>query len=229
VHSGDHLLPELSPTLGDFARRRLEMRGIEVILNARAARVDDRAVQLSNGDLLSAGTVICTIGTAPNPLLAGLPIDKVKGRIEVAPDMSVPGQIGLWALGDCAAVPNARDASISPPTAQFADRQARQLASNIAASIAGKPTRPFSYRPQGQLSSVGHNSAVAELSGIRIGGFIAWLMWRGIYLMKIPTLGRKIRLFLEWNWAMFFPPDIAHLGFNRTRRKVKVARLDNAA
>ncbi len=221
VHSGDHLLPELSPSLGDFAKRRLEMRGIEVILNARAARVDDRAVQLSNGDLLTGGTVICTIGSAPNPLLESLPVNKIKGRIEVAPDMSVPGQVGLWALGDCAAVPNARDSSISPPTAQFADRQARALAVNIAASIAGRPTRPFSYRPQGQLSSVGHNSAVAELSGLRIGGFVAWLLWRGIYLMKIPTLGRKIRLFLEWNWAMFFPPDIAHLGFNRTRRKLK--------
>ncbi|NJN50820.1 MAG: NAD(P)/FAD-dependent oxidoreductase [Gammaproteobacteria bacterium] len=218
VHSGDHLLPELSASLGDVAQRRLEMRGVEVILNARAARVDDRAVQLSNGEVLSAGTVICTIGSAPNPLLAQLSVNRIKGRIEVAPDMSVPGHPGLWAIGDCAAVPNLRDGTISPPTAQFADRQGRQLARNIAARIAGSTTRPFNYRPQGQLSSVGHNSAVAELSGVRIGGFVAWLLWRGIYLMKIPTLGRKMRLFLEWNWAMFFPPDIAHLGFNRTRR-----------
>jgi NADH dehydrogenase len=218
LHSQERLLPELSARLGEFAGRKMMMRGIQVRLNARAVRIDDRGVTLAEGDSLAAGTVISTIGTMPNPLLADLPVAKDRGRIVTAADMSVPGHEGIWALGDCAAVPNARDQKISPPTAQFADRQARLLARNIVARIEQRPTRAFDYRPMGQLSSIGHNNAVAELFGIKISGFLAWLLWRGVYLLKIPTLARKTRLFLEWNWAMFFPPDIAHLGFRRTRR-----------
>lgn len=218
VHGTERLLPELSAPLGEFTYRNMMKSGVDIRLKARAVRVDDRAVHLDNGDILSAGTIICTIGTAPNPLIAELPLAKNRGRIEVAPDMSVTGHPNVWALGDCAAVINARDQKVCPPTAQFADRQGRQLAMNIAQSMAGLPTRPFSYKPAGQLSAIGHNKAVAEMFGVRISGFVAWLMWRGVYLLKIPTLGRKVRLFLEWNWAMFFPPDIAHLGFARTRR-----------
>jgi len=218
VHSTDRLLPELSPSLGRFTERKLKEQGVDVRLNARAVRVDDRGIVLGDGEIISAGTVICTIGTAPNPLVAELPVPKARGRIAVAADMSVPGFEGLWAIGDCAAVPNARGGSLSPPTAQFADRQARALAANIARKLRGEVTRPFSYRPLGQLSAIGHNKAVAEIFGLRVAGFVAWLLWRGVYLLKIPTLGRKVRLFLEWNWAMFFPPDISHLGFARTRR-----------
>ena len=218
LHSQERLLPELSATLGEFAGRKMMMRGIQVRLNARAVRIDDRNVTLADGEILQAGTVISTIGTMPNPILAELPLPKDRGRIMTAPDMSVPGYPGVWALGDCAAVPNAVDGKVSPPTAQFADRQARVLARNIVASLTGAPTAPFRYKPMGQLSSIGHNKAVAEMFGLRISGFIAWLLWRGVYLLKIPTLARKTRLFLEWNWAMFFPPDIAHLGFRRTKR-----------
>lgn len=218
VHGNERLLPELSASLGEFAYRNMMKNGVDIRLKARAVRIDDRAVYLDDGEILSAGTVICTIGTAPNALVADLPLPKNRGRIEVAADMSVPGHPGVWAIGDCAAVINARDGKVCPPTAQSADRQGRQLARNIVSALAGKPTRAFAYKSAGQLSSIGHNKAVAEMFGLRVSGFIAWLMWRGVYLMKIPTLGRKARLFLEWNWAMFFPPDIAHLGFNRTRR-----------
>ncbi|HET9693269.1 MAG TPA: NAD(P)/FAD-dependent oxidoreductase [Steroidobacteraceae bacterium] len=218
LHGQDRLLPELSRTLGEFAYRKMHMQGLDVRLNARAVRIDDRCVTLADGELIPAGTVISTIGTVPNPLLADLPFTRDRGRVVTAPDMSVPGHPGVWALGDCAAVPNMLDGKVSPPTAQFADRQARVLARNIAASLAGRPTRPFKYKPAGQLSSIGHNKAVAEMFGLRISGFVAWLLWRGVYLLKIPTLSRKARLFLEWNWAMFFPPDISHLGFRRTRR-----------
>jgi NADH:ubiquinone reductase (H+-translocating) len=218
VHSGDRLLPELTPELGRFAERKMREQGIDVRLSARCARVDDRGIMLTDGEILSAGTVICTIGTAPNPLIAGLPLPKKRGRLEVAPDMSVPSAAGVWALGDCAAVPNARDGSVSPPTAQFAERQARVLAANLVRKVRGESTRAFRYRPVGQLAAIGHNKAVADIFGLRLAGFVAWLVWRGVYLLKIPTLGRKVRLFLEWNWAMFFPPDISHLGYARTRR-----------
>lgn len=218
LHGQDRLLPELSGSLGEFAGRRMVRNGIEVRLNARAVRIDDRHVTLADGEIIQAGTVISTVGTMPHSFVNDLDLPKERGRIVTNPDMSVPGHAGVWALGDCAMVPNALDGKPSPPTAQFADRQARVLARNIAASLQGRKTDAFSYKPVGQLSSIGHNKAVAEMFGLRISGFIAWLMWRGVYLLKIPTLARKTRLFLEWNWAMFFPPDIAHLGFRRSRR-----------
>jgi len=229
VHSGDRLLPELSPELGAFAERKMREQGIDVRLGARCARVDDRGITLQSGEIMSVGTVICTIGTAPNPLIAALPLPKQRGRLTVAPDMSVPDAPGVWAIGDCAAVPNARDGAVSPPTAQFAERQARQLADNLVRKARGLPTRPFRYRPIGQLAAIGHNKAVAELVGLKLAGFVAWLMWRGVYLLKIPTLGRKVRLYLEWNWAMFFPPDISHLGYARTPRAPRPPAADEPA
>lgn len=216
LHGQERLLPELSPSLGDFACKQLRADGLDVRLQARAVKLDAHAVHLSDASTLAAGTVICTIGTAPNSLIAQSALPKERGRVRVAADMSVPQFDGVWALGDCAAVPNALDGNTSPPTAQFAERQATQLARNILAHLQGKPTRSFSFKPLGQLATVGHNKAVAQLFGFKIAGFIAWLLWRGVYLLKVPTLSRKTRLFLEWNWAMFFPPDIAHLGYRRT-------------
>ena len=218
LHSGDRLLPELSVRLGEFTLRKMRRYGVDVRLGARAARVTDRHVLLDSGEILAGGTVICTIGTQPNSLLECIPAAKNRGRLVVNPDMSVPGVEGVWAAGDCAAVINSVDGKVCPPTAQFAEAQATQLAANIVARLTGAPTRPFRFRPKGQLSSVGHNKAVAEVFGLKLSGFIAWLMWRGLSLLRIPTLARKTRLFLEWNWAMFFPPDLAYLGYRRTQR-----------
>ena len=218
LHGGERLLPELSPSLGAFTLRNMQMRRVDVRLNASVVRVTDRGVHLSAGDILEGGTVICTIGTQPNELIAQLPLPKLSGRIEVNPDMSVPGVEGVWAAGDCAGVVNEWDGKLSPPTAQFANAQAMQLAANVVAHLNGRPTKPFRYRPRGQLSSIGHNKAVAEVMGLEISGFVAWLMWRGLYLLRIPTFARKARLFLEWNWAMFFPPDISHFGYRRSQR-----------
>lgn len=219
LHSGERLLPELSASLGAFTLRKMRARGVDVRLNERAVRVTDRGVHLESDAIVEGGTVICTIGTQTNRLLEQLPAAKVRGRLVVNPDMSVPGLEGVWAAGDCAAVPNAVDGKVCPPTAQFAESQAKQLAANIVARLNGAPTRAFTYRSRGQLSSIGHNKAVAEISGVKLSGFIAWLIWRALFLLRIPTLARKSRLFLEWSWAMFFPPDIAHFGYRRTQRR----------
>jgi NADH:ubiquinone reductase (H+-translocating) len=222
LHSSERLLPEMSASLGAFTLSKMRRLGVDVRLNARAVRVTDRDVHLDLGDIIEAGTVICTIGTQSNPLIDQIPAPKNRGRLVVNPDFSVPGVEGVWAVGDCAAVVNALDGKVAPPTAQFAEASARQLAANIVAKVNGRPTRPFRYRPKGQLASIGHNKAVAEVYGLKLSGFIAWLMWRGLYLLRMPTLARKTRLFLEWNWAMFFPPDIAHLGYRRTQRRAGV-------
>lgn len=218
LHSGDRLLPELSASLGEFTLRKMRARGIDVRLNARAVRVTDRDVHLESGEILAGGTVISTIGTQPNTLLENIRAATNRGRLVVNPDMSLPGVEGVWAAGDCAAVVNALDGKVCPPTAQFAEAHARQLAANIVARLAGRPTGAFRWRPKGLLSSIGHNKAVAEVFHVKLSGLVAWLMWRGMYLLRMPTLARKARLFLEWNWAMFFPPDISHLGYRRTQR-----------
>src|SRR5579863_7214763 len=197
LHGTDRLLPELSPELGAFTVRKMRSRRIDVRLNALAVRVTDRGVHLESGEFIQGGTVICTIGTQPNGLLENIPAVKNRGRLVVNPDFSVPGVEGVWAAGDCAAVVNAVDGNICPPTAQFAEAQAKQLAANILSRLKGQPTRPFRFRPKGQLCSVGHNKAVAEIYGVKLSGFVAWLMWRGLYLLRIPTLARKSRLFLE--------------------------------
>jgi NADH dehydrogenase len=229
LHSGERLLPELSASLGAFTLRKMRKRGVQVHLNTRAVLVTDRGVHLGSGEIIAGGTVVCTIGTQTNPLVDALPCAKSRGRLVVNADLSVAGVAGVWAIGDCAAAINALDGKVAPPTAQFAEAQARQLAANIIAQLAGKPTRPFHYQPKGQLSSIGHNNAVAEIYGIKLSGFIAWLMWRGVYLMRVPTFARKTRLFLEWNWAMFFPPDISHLGYRRTQRRVPPTVIEAAA
>lgn len=216
IHGTDHLLPELSKNLSQHTLKNFQKRGIEVHLNVRASQITDESVTLNNGKIIQGATIICTIGTVAHGFIADPFLPTERGKIVTNPDLSV-GQSGwLWAMGDCALIPNIKTNSTCPPTAQFADRQARVLAHNVIAAIQQKPTQPFSYTPIGMMASIGHNNAVAEIYGVRFSGLIGFMIWRAAYLSKVPTLARKVRLFLEWTWAMFFPPDIAHLGFKRS-------------
>jgi NADH dehydrogenase len=151
--------------------------------------------------------------------MEGIPVALKRGRIPVAPDLSVPGHEGLWALGDCALVPNAHDGSFSPPTAQFAVRQAKHLARNLLKKISNRNTEPFRYRSLGMMATIGHLKGVAQVCGVPLSGLPAWLLWRAYYLSQMPTLGRKVRIFVEWSWGMFFPADITHLRFTRCREQ----------
>jgi len=210
------LLTELPERLARAAHRSLAQRGVDVRLGARAVAVDDASVTLDDGETLSTATVICTIGTRANPLAerAGLPLER--GRIVVDADLAVRDVPGLWALGDCALVPNADDGRPAPPTAQFAVREARFLADNLLAALDGRPTRAFRHRSLGSMAAIGHRKGVAEVLGIPVSGLPAWLLWRAYYLAQMPTLGRRVRIFVEWTWGMFFPNDITHLRFTRS-------------
>jgi NADH dehydrogenase len=216
LHDMDRLLPEMSPRLAAAALRSLQRRGVQVELNARAASIHERGVLLTDGRSLAAHSIVSTIGTRPNSLANELGLATERGRVIVAPDLSVPGHPGVWALGDCALVPNARDGSVSPPTAQFAVRQAKTLAGNLLAHHHGGPTRAFAARPLGMMAAIGRRNGVAEVLGIGFSGLPAWLLWRAYYLSQMPTLRRKLRLWVEWTWGMFFPADITHLRFTRS-------------
>ena len=216
VEVGARLLPELPDHLGDAAARSLRARGIDIHLQARAERVDAGGVSLVGGRRLDGATVVCTIGTRANPLAARLGLPVERGRIVAAADLSVPGRDGVWALGDCALVPNAASGGFAPPTAQFAVAQAHALAQNLVARIDGRPTRPFAHAAKGAMATTGHLKGVAQLYGVSLSGLPAWLLWRAYYLLQMPTLGRKLRIWLEWTLSMAFAGDITHLRFTRT-------------
>jgi NADH dehydrogenase len=226
----DRLLPELPSSLGEAALKSLRARGVNVRLGARAASLDAEGILLSDHSRIEARTAICTIGTRPNPLAQilsqelALPLQR--GRIAVNPDFSVPGCDGLWAVGDCALVTNAHDGQPAPPTAQFAVRAAKQLAANLVANLQGRKTQAFNAAPRGMMAAVGHRKGVALVFGVGITGLPAWLLWRAFYLSQMPTLRRKLRLWVEWTWGMFFAPDITHLRFTRSH---EVAAEEKAA
>ena len=216
LHDGARLLPELPAALGDAAGRSLARRGVQVRCGTRAEHIHADAVALSDGQTLPSATVICTVGTRPNPLVEALALPMQRGRIAAEADGRVLGETCLWALGDCAAQPNARDGQTSPPTAQFAVAQGQALADNLLRHLNGQPTRPFAYAARGMMATTGHLKGVALLFGLRLSGLPAWLLWRGYYLLRMPTLGRKTRIWVEWTWGLFFPLDITHLRFTRT-------------
>jgi NADH dehydrogenase len=211
------LLLELSERLGRAAHASLARRGVEVRTGTLAKCVGERGVLLASGEFVPSATVVCTIGTRPNALIERMPLASERGRLVVDADLSVPGAPGVWAVGDCALVPNAHDGKVSPPTAQFAVRQARLLAHNLVASIERRPTRAFSYRARGSMAAIGHRRGVADVFGVPLTGLPAWLLWRAYYLSQMPTFGRKLRIFVEWTWGMLFPNDITHLRFTRSR------------
>ncbi len=220
VHDQQRLLPELPEALGLSAQRSLSKRGVQILLGEQAAGISVNGVALASGQQLDAATVICTIGTRPNPLVQALALPEERGRMTVQPDMSVDGHQGLWALGDCAWVPNAHDGTASPPTAQFAVRQAHQLAQNILSTTMQRQTKAFNYKARGSMAAIGHMKGVAALPGINLSGLPAWFLWRAYYLSQMPTLGRKLRIYVEWTWGMFFPADITHFRFTRSKDRV---------
>jgi NADH dehydrogenase len=215
VHARNRILPELTESLGHYAQSRMEARGVEFRLNARLTDARPGTVVLSDGEI-PAETLVWTAGTAPNPLTKSLPLEKDKrGALIVDTTLAVPGHAGVWALGDCAAVVDAKSEKPCPPTAQFALREAKVLAKNIRCSLQGRPARGFHFDSLGALCVVGHQTACAELTvpfmrdkAMQFSGLLAWLMWRGIYLGKLPGLERKIRVLVDWTVELFFPKDI---------------------
>ena len=196
--------------------KRMDERGVTFKLKTRLADARPGVMILNPSEEIRAQTLVWTAGTAPNPLIKTLPVAVNKrGAVEVDRALAVPGQAGLWAVGDCSAVTDPKTGAPCPPTAQFALREARVLARNIRASINGKSLKPFRFDSLGALCVVGHQTACAELTipfardkSVRFSGLLAWLMWRGVYLSKLPGLERKARVLIDWVIELFFPRDI---------------------
>jgi NADH dehydrogenase len=208
VHAGDVILPELSRKLGLYAQRKLSERKVEIRTNTKVIGVSGDAVRLSDGTTIKTKTLIWTGGTSPNPLLSALPCRKERGRVAVNEYLATPEWPGLWALGDCAMVPDTRSGGFYPPTAQHALREGKVLAQNILAEIRGRQKRPFVFSTIGQLAAIGRRTGVASIMGFNFSGFLAWWLWRTIYLSKLPRLEKKLRVALDWTLDLVFTKDL---------------------
>jgi len=203
------ILPELGPKLGAYAQRKLAARGVEIITGTKVRGVENDVVVLSDGRTIQASTLLWAAGTVPNPLVAALPVATRGGRVLVNEYLEVPDWPGVWALGDCALVPDPRSGGFHPPTAQHALREGRAVARNVAAAVLGGPKRPFRFTTLGRLAAIGRRTGVADVCGIQFSGFIAWWFWRTIYLSKLPRLEKKVRVSLDWTLDLWFAKDFA--------------------
>ncbi len=218
VHSRSQVLPEISSDLREFAREKMGEAGINVMLNERAVVATPEGVRLKSGGMIRGGTLICTIGTQMSPVIEKLNTPKERGRLIADPDMRLQGQARIWASGDCAWIINDFDGHVSAPTGQFAERQGKQIAHNIRRVLHGEQTQPFYHKALGQLCSIGGHTAVAEMMGLRLSGFWAWFVWRGVYLMKLPSWSRRTKVGFDWAWQVVFQRDLTHLRTDQTER-----------
>ena len=215
VHSGQVILPELGEELGRYAQKTLAASGVDILIGARVAEVGEQGVRLADGRVIPSRLVVWTAGTSPHPLIHDLPCQLDHGRIVVDDTLAVPGWPGIWAVGDCAVVPDRRTGKPYPPTAQHAIREARTAARNIVATLRGKPLASIKFRTIGQLAAIGRRTGVARIFGVNFSGFFAWWLWRTIYLGKLPRFEKKVRVAIDWTLDLLFSKDFVQFEVTR--------------
>ena len=227
VQWGDNILQELPAKLGNYARKRLEARGIEILCNRRVVSATGSSVRLDDDSTIPCCLLVTTVGNGPTAFCRRLGFELERGRIPVDASLAVKGADNVWALGDAALVPiTAPDGAVTgfaPPTAQFAVRQARCVARNVANFIAGRPLSAFAYKPRGSMASIGHYQGVAEIFGVRLSGLLAWLIWRAFYIGMLPGFATRLRVALNWLFDYFLPRSIVQIE-NRLVRAVTYRR-----
>ncbi|MEP7352494.1 MAG: FAD-dependent oxidoreductase [Acidobacteriota bacterium] len=211
VHPKDHILPEMDQRLAIFAEGILTKRGVEILANDRVTAATSEKAVLKSGKEIPTKTLASTVPSAMPPVLDRLDCVKEKGRLLANSQLELSGHEGVvWTVGDCAAVKTVAGNPV-PPTAQHATRAAELAADNIVAAMRGGAAKGFAFEGLGKLASLGHFSAIADIMGVRVSGFPAWVLWRTIYLMKMPGLNRKVRIGLDWLVALLFPPDLVQI------------------
>jgi NADH dehydrogenase len=220
VEAGPTLLAGLPPKMGTYAQRDLERRGVEVVLGDGVASADRRGLALASGRRIDSETIVWSAGVKPSPSIEKIALPTTKrGAVKTDTEMRVAAAKGVWALGDCASIPDP-SGGVYPMTAQHAIREGPCLADNLVAVLRGKPTKPFRYQSLGMMAALGGRKAVAQLPGNHvITGFIAWFFWRTYYLLRLPGLDRKIRVAFDWTLELIFPRDTAELRFGERQRE----------
>ncbi|MGC1380537.1 MAG: NAD(P)/FAD-dependent oxidoreductase [Candidatus Baltobacteraceae bacterium] len=214
VEAGPALLAGLPAKMGEYARRVLERRGVEVLTGEGVTAADEHGLTMQSGRRIESETIVWSAGVKPSPAIAKIALPTTRrGAVETGADMRVPSVEGVWALGDCASIPDGQGA-VYALTAQHAIREGPCLADNIVAVLRGLPTKPFRYRSLGMMAALGGRKGVAELPGHHvITGFLAWFFWRTYYLLRLPGLDRKTRVAFDWTLELLFPRDTAELRF----------------
>jgi NADH dehydrogenase len=215
VNSGKIILPELGEKLGTYAQRKLMDQQVEIHSNCKVTAVTDRDVTLSNGTTVTTNTLVWTAGICPNSLMDTLPCTKSRGRVLVNEYLEVPEWPGVWAFGDCALVPDLKTGESHPPTAQHALREGKLAARNILATVRGDEMKPFLYSTIGLLAPIGKRTGVANILGVNFSGFIAWWLWRTIYLLKLPRFEKKVLVALDWTLDLLFSKDLVQFRTSR--------------
>src|SRR5215831_9794081 len=223
VHSGPVILPELGEQLGRYAHEKLSARGVAIKTNTKVIGMTDQEVSLSDGTRITTTTLVWTAGTAPNPLLATLPCQTKGGRLLVNDCLEVPNWPGVWALGDCALIPDQLTGGYHPPTGQHALREAKVAARNVTAVFRGTAKQPFRFRTIGQLAAIGRRTGVARILGFNFSGVIAWSLWRAIYLSKLPRIEKKLRVVLDWMLDLIFSKDLVQFQTVRGQAPAAIA------
>jgi NADH dehydrogenase len=218
VHSRPIVLSELGERLGRYATKKLREAGVDLRLGRRVRRVEVDRAELDDGTTIQAATVVSTVGNAPNPALAALPAAR-DGRGWLTPDatFALPGIENVWALGDCASIIDPKTGRPMPATAQHAVREGPHAARNVLAALEGRPQTPFDYGQLGMLVSVGRFKAVGDVLGIKVSGLVGWFLWRSYYLLRLPTVDRRIRVAIDWTLDLILKHDIVEIGVRRTR------------
>jgi NADH dehydrogenase len=214
LQGGDRLMPEIDPKLAAYGTGLLQKRrGADIRTGAKVQAIDPDKVHLS-GETIEAETIVLAAGIVPSPVVAELPVQKDKrGHIAVDGTMRCPSHPEVWALGDCAVIPSP-DGRPYPNLAQHALREAKVLAQNIAGVLDGRQPQPFVYDTMGMMGSLGPSKAFGQLLKVRVRGFLAWLVRRTYYLLQMPGWARRLRIMIDWTFALLFRPDIVKISLD---------------
>jgi NADH dehydrogenase len=211
LEAGPKILPEMERDLAEYAAEKLRKRGVDVRVDSPARAIDEDAVHLPDGSHLVAATIILAAGVAVNPLVRALPLENDrKGRLLTDATMLARGRTNVWALGDCASIPDPQG-NPYPQLAQHALREARVVAQNIVSTVNGRATKPFVYNTLGTLAALGHYDGVGRVWKLKLRGFLAWFVWRTYYLFQMPRWERRIRIMMDWTVALLFRNDVVKL------------------
>jgi NADH:ubiquinone reductase (H+-translocating) len=218
IEAGPRLVPEMDEELGAYVEKTFKRRGVRVRLNTKVSKMEETKLFIGE-EVIEAKTIVVATGVVPHPLIGSLALEKDgKGRLKVESSMRCAANPKIWALGDCAAIPDP-EGKPYPMLAQHALREAKCLAGNLAAAIGGGEIRPFVYKSKGTLASLGHYKGVGKVYKIKIYGLLAWWVWRTYYLMQMPRWSRRVRMVIDWTVALFFKNDVVELDMSEQKRQ----------
>jgi NADH dehydrogenase len=214
LQGGDRLMPEIDPKLAAYGTEVLrKRRGADIRTGAKAQAIEPGKIHLQ-GETIEAETIVLAAGIVSNPVVAELPVEKDRhGHIVVDGTMRCKSHPEVWAIGDCASIPSP-EGKPYPNLAQHALREAKVLARNISGVLQGQPPQPFVYHTMGMMGSLGHCKAFGQLLKVRVRGFVAWFVRRTYYLLQVPGWARRLRIMIDWTFALLFRPDIVKMSLD---------------